>query len=63
MKMFERTHAFVADHFFRHYMVNYYFSLINAKNAKTVPCIGKDMIGIRFHCTSREHNVTDKKTA
>ena len=33
------------------------------KNAKTVPYIGKDMIGIRFHCMSREHNVTDKKTA
>ena len=34
MNMFERTHMFVPDHFFRHYTVNYYFMLINAKNAK-----------------------------
>ena len=62
MNMFERTHAFVPDHFIRHYTVNYYFLSINAKNAKTVPYIGKDMIRIRFHCMSREHNVTDKET-
>ena len=37
MNMFERTRAFVPDHFFRHYTDNYYFLLINAKNAKTVP--------------------------
>ena len=42
--MFERTHAFVPDHFIRPYTVDYYFLLINAKNAKTVPYIGKDMI-------------------
>ena len=61
--MFERTHAFVPDHFFPHYTVNYYIVLINAKNAKTVPYIVKDMICIRFLCMSREHHVTDKKTA
>ena len=44
MNMFERTHAFVPDHFLRHYTVIYYFLLINAKKAKTVPYIGKDMI-------------------
>ena len=32
--MFERTHSFVLDPFIRHYTVNYYFLLINAKNAK-----------------------------
>ena len=32
--MFEGTHVFVPDHFIRHYTVNYYFLLINAKNAK-----------------------------
>ena len=32
--MFKRTHAFVPDHFIRHYAVNYYFLLIDAKNAK-----------------------------
>ena len=62
--MFERTHAFVPGHFIRHYiLVNYYFLLMNAKNAKTVPYIGKGMFLIQFHCMSREHNVTDKKTA
>ena len=44
MNMFERTHAFVPDHFIRHYTVNYYFLLINVKNAKAVPYIGKHMI-------------------
>ena len=44
MNMFERTHAFVPDHFICHYTVNYNFWLINAKNAKTVPYIGKDTI-------------------
>ena len=61
--MFERTHAFVPGHFIRHYIVDYYFLLMNAKNSKTVPYIGKGMFLIRFHCMSREHNVTDKKTA
>ena len=31
MNMFERTHAFVPDHFIRNYTDNYYFLLINAK--------------------------------
>ena len=44
MNMFKRTQAFVPDHCFPHYTVNYYFLLINAKNAKSVPYIGKDMI-------------------
>ena len=61
--MFERTHAFVPDHFCRHYKVNFQFLLIDAKNAKIVSYIGKDMICLRYHCMSREHNVTDKKTA
>ena len=34
MNMFERSHAFVPDHFFRHYKVNFYFLLINAKTQK-----------------------------
>ena len=43
--MFERTHEFVPDHYIRHYTINYYFQLINAKNAKkTVLYIGKHMI-------------------
>ena len=37
MNMFERTHAFAPGSFIRHYTVNYYVLLINAKNAKTVP--------------------------
>ena len=41
MNNFERTLAFVPDHFIRHYTVDYYFLLINAKNTKTVPYIGK----------------------
>ena len=44
MNMFERTHAFVPDHFIRLYTINYYFLLINAENAKTVLYIGKHMI-------------------
>ena len=44
MNMFEWTHAFVTDHFIRHYTVSYYFLLINAKNVKKVPYIGKHMI-------------------
>ena len=44
MNMSERTHACVPYHFIRHYTVNYHFLLINAKYAKTVPYIGKDMI-------------------
>ena len=44
MNMLEQTDAFVPDHFIRHYTVNYYFLLIYAKNAKTVPYIGKHMI-------------------
>ena len=44
MKMFEWTHVFVPDRFIRHFTVDYYFLLINAKNAKTVPYIGKHMI-------------------
>ena len=42
--MFERTHAFVLDHFIHPYTINYYFLLINAKIAKPVPYMGKDMI-------------------
>ena len=34
MYMFEWTHAFVPDYFIRHYTVNYYFLLINAKTQK-----------------------------
>ena len=37
MNMFDRTHAFVPDHFIRHYTVKIFFFvflLINAKNAK-----------------------------
>ena len=34
MNVFERTLAFVPDHFIRHYTVNYYFLLINAKKGK-----------------------------
>ena len=41
MNMFEQTRAFVPDHFIRHYTVNYYFLLINAK---TVQYIVKNMI-------------------
>ena len=45
MNMFERTLAFVPDHFIRHYTVNYYFLLINAKKkCKTVLYIGKHML-------------------
>ena len=44
MNMFERTYAFVPDHFVCHYTDNYYVLLINAKNRKTVPYIGKHMI-------------------
>ena len=32
--MFEQTRAFIPDHFIRHYIVNYYFLLINAKTQK-----------------------------
>ena len=32
--MFDHTHAFVPDHFIRHYTVKNIFLLINAKNAK-----------------------------
>ena len=32
--MFKRTRVFVPDHFIRHYTVNYYFLLINAKMQK-----------------------------
>ena len=53
MDMFERTHVFVPDHFIGHYTVNFYFLLIYAKNAKTVPYIGKHMLRIHFHCMSR----------
>ena len=41
MNMFDRTYSFVPDHLIRHYTNNNYFLLINAKNAKTVPYIGK----------------------
>ena len=34
MNMFERTHAFVPDHFFPHYTVSYYILLIHAKTQK-----------------------------
>ena len=34
MNMFDPTHAFLPDHFIRHYTVKNIFSLINAKNAK-----------------------------
>ena len=34
MNMFDRTHAFVPDHFICNYTVNNIFLLINAKNAK-----------------------------
>ena len=44
MNMFEQTHAFVSDHFIRHYTVNNNVWLLNAKNTKTMPCFGKDMI-------------------
>ena len=44
MNMFERTNALVPDHFIRHCTDNYYFLLVNAENAKTVPYIGKHMI-------------------
>ena len=63
MNMFNRTHAFVPDHFICHYTVNNIFLLINAKNAKTAPYIGKRKIRTQFHCMSPEHTVTDKKTA
>ena len=43
--MFEQTHVFVQDHFICHFTVNsYFFLLINAKNAKTVPYIGNHTI-------------------
>ena len=61
--MFDRTHAFVQEHFIGHYTGNNNFLLINVKNAKTAPYMGKHRIGIGFHCMSPEHTVTDKKTA
>ena len=60
MNMFDRTHSFVLNHLIRHYTVNNIFLLINAKNAKTAPYIGKHRIWIPFHCMSPEHTVTDK---
>ena len=62
MNIFERTHAFVPGQFIRHYTSNYYFVLINAKNEKHRRALDKNMIWIRFHSTSWEHIVTDKKT-
>ena len=62
--MLERTHAFVPDHFICHFTVNYYFLLINAKNAKTVPYIGKrhDLNPISLHvmrtqCNRQENTI------
>ena len=37
--MFVWTHAFIPDHFIRHYTVNYYFWLINAKIQKQWPTL------------------------
>ena len=34
MNMFDLTHAFVPGHFIRHYLVNYYILLINAKKTQ-----------------------------
>ena len=34
MNMFERTDAFIPNHFSRHYTVNCYFLVINAKTQK-----------------------------
>ena len=48
MNMFERTHAFVPDHFIRHYTLNYNFLLINAKNAKIVPYMEKHIFDSDF---------------
>ena len=42
--MFDRTHSFVPDHLIRHFTVNKKKLLINAKNAKTAPYIGKHVI-------------------
>ena len=58
MNMFERTHAFFPDHFIRHYTINYYFLLINAKNAKTVLYIKKthDLNPILLHVTIKHCN-------
>ena len=44
MNMFERTRAFVPDHFIRHYSYFFHFLLINPNYAKAVPYIGKHMI-------------------
>ena len=44
MNMFDRTHAFVQEHFIRHYTGNNIFFLINVKNAKTAPYMGKHRI-------------------
>ena len=56
--MFERTHAFVPDHFIRHYTVNYYFLLINAKNAKNSAVYWKthDFNSISWHITITQSN-------
>ena len=56
--MFERTHAFVPDHFIRHYTVNYYFLLINAKNAKNSAVYWKthDFNSISLHITITQSN-------
>ena len=62
--MFERTHAFLPGHFIRHYTFNHYLLLINAKNAKTVPYIGKkhdlnqvSLNVMRAHCNRQETTI------
>ena len=48
MNMFDWTHAFVKDHFIRHYAVKIIFCLL-MQNNKTAPFIGKHRIWIRYH--------------
>ena len=43
MNVFDQTGAFILDHFIRHYTVNYYVLLTDAKMQKPVPYIGRAM--------------------
>ena len=58
MDMFKRTHSFVPDPFIRHYTVDYYFLIINAKNAKQCRTLEKkqDFNPISLHVMRTQCN-------
>ena len=58
MNMFEQTNTLVLCHFIRHYTVNYYFLLVNAKTAKNSAIHWKSHVlnPILLHITTTQCN-------